>query len=345
MSQRPMSNTDEPTPAPSAGGPKTPEGKQRSRRNALKHGLRAKVLIPDEMIDDVMNRTTDFAKEFRPTTTYQEWLVGEIALATVRIDRCAALSIVDLQRRTNNAEPCWDLDRRRDVAALGAGLKRDPARVLPALEATRHGVNWLIEHWDGLAQVLVSLGDWDDEQRRLALDLLGTPAELRDGHRRLPGPADLPEFVQGQISRLRGLQDSYLNDQDEDQRTQAGFGMPTTDDPTTANLQRYERSCRRALRWARGELRRLQAEPADPPEPDPRPEPQPEPVRPRNGFDQLQDLIADGQKIPRFREDELLLAGDFAALDHFDLDLAITPPRPAAAPGSPDRRSRAGNRA
>src|SRR4051794_21702273 len=90
MSQQPTPHPDEPTPAQRPGGPKTPEGKARSRRNALKHGLRAKVLTPDAMIDDVRNRTTDFTREFRPTTTYQEWLVGEIALATVRIDRCAA---------------------------------------------------------------------------------------------------------------------------------------------------------------------------------------------------------------------------------------------------------------
>src|SRR3954451_3116613 len=105
MSQPPPTLSDVPAPATRSGGPKTPEGKERSRRNALKHGLRAKVLVPDEMIEDVRNRTADFAREFQPRTTYQEWLVGEIALATVRIDRFAALSIVALQRRTNHRRP------------------------------------------------------------------------------------------------------------------------------------------------------------------------------------------------------------------------------------------------
>ena len=348
MSHEPQTLPDAPTPAPRSGGPKTPEGKERSRRNALKHGLRAKVLTPNEMIDDVMNRTCDFAKEFQPRTVYQEWLVGEIALATVRIDRCAALSIVDLQRRMNHTDPCWDLDQRRDVAALGAGLKRDPARIRAALEATRHGVNWLIAHWDGLAQTLQSLGDWDDDQQRLALDLLGTPPELRRGSRQLPEPADLPAFVQGQIARLRGLQESYLNDQDDDQRTLAGFGMATVDDPTTANLRRYERSHRRTLRWAQAELKRLQAEPAEPTEhaqePPPQPKPEPTPLPPRHGSDRLRKAIATGTKIPGPGH-PAQFAGDFPTGNHFDLDIAIAPARPAAVSAAPARPPMAGKRA
>ena len=335
MSQPPQPIPSEPTPAPRAGGPRTPEGKQRSRRNALKHGLRATVLTPDEMIDDVIHRTVDFVKELQPRTVYQEWLVSQIALATVQLDRCAALGILDLQRRINNAGPCWDLDRRRDVGALAAGLKHNPARVRRALEATRHGVDWLLEHWNGLAEVLNDVGAWDEAQQRLALDLLGTPPELRSGRRCLPEPADLPSFVQEQISRLRGLQESYLNDQDDDQRTLAGFGMATVDDPTTANLRRYERSHRRTLRWAQAELKRLQAEPAEPPAT--APEPQPATGRPRVDFDPPRDVSAADKQVAWHRDPEPRLAGDVPAGNPFDLDLAIVPGRSVVIPSATAR--------
>src|SRR4051794_38015594 len=39
------------------GGPRTPEGKERSRRNALSHGCRAEVLTPDDLADTVALRT------------------------------------------------------------------------------------------------------------------------------------------------------------------------------------------------------------------------------------------------------------------------------------------------
>jgi hypothetical protein len=345
MRPQPQPIPSEPPPTTRSGGPKTPEGKERSRRNALKHGLRAKVLTPDEMIDDVITRTADFAKELQPRTAYQEWLVAQIALATVQLDRCAALGIVDLQRRINHAEPCWELDRRRDVAALGARLKHDPVRVLRALEATRHGVEWLLDHWIGLSRVAPDGGRWDEAQTRLALDLLGTPPEQRQ-IRYLPGPTEVPQFVAEQMVRLLGLKQSSLNDLDEDQRFQASLGMPTGHDPTTASLQRYERSCRRTLQWARGELQRLQAEPADSFTPDSKPEPElvPDPVPPRASSDPHRNVIAGGKPAPVPQNHARQLPVEYPTGNHATLDLAMIPPRPAVGPGSP-RPAGAGHRA
>jgi hypothetical protein len=352
MSQQPQTRPDEPTPAPRSGGPKTPEGKERSRRNALKHGLRAKVLTPDEMIDDVMNRTVDFVKELQPRTVYQEWLVSQIVLATVQLDRCAALGIVDLQRRINHAEPCWELDRRRDIGALASGLKTNPDRVQRALEATRHGVDWLLEHWDGLAEVLDDVGAWDEAQTRLALDLLGTPPELRH-IRRLPAPAELPHFVQEEISRLCGLQESFLNDLDDDQCFQASLGMPTGSDPTSASLRRYERSCRRTLHWAQAELKRLQSEPAEPSAPAPQaqaqaqaqPEPVPEPCPPRDDSHPFPDLRAARMMALGSRVADRPLTWTLPPQDHFDLGFPMVPPRSDNGSASPPRPAGAGNRA
>ena len=302
MSQQPQPLPDEPTPAPRSGGPRTPEGKDTLPPQRPEARPPAKVLTPDEMIDDVMNRTADFAKEFQPRTTYQEWLVGEIALATVRIDRCAALSIVDLQRRINHAGPCWDLDRRRDVAALGAGLKtRSGPR--PARPWKRPPRRRLADQALGRpGQVLERLGDWNDAQQRLALDLLGTPPELRSGRRR-PPRTGRPPAASSRGSSTGSGPAGFVPERSGRRPAHPGR-LRHADDrrPDHANLQRYERSRRRALHWAHAELQRLQAEPAEPPVP--AQEPQPEPVPTRDVDDSFRDLLRrpdDGPERPRCR--------------------------------------------
>src|SRR5258705_11727021 len=66
------------------GGPRTPEGKEQSKRNALKHGMRAKVLLPDDLAAAVAGRTAELADEFGPGSPYEEGLVGQMAPASPR---------------------------------------------------------------------------------------------------------------------------------------------------------------------------------------------------------------------------------------------------------------------
>jgi hypothetical protein len=311
------------------------------------------------MIADVTNRTADFAKELRPTTTYQEWLVGEIALATVRIDRCAALSVVDLQRRRDMTPEAWDLQRRREVATLGSSLARDPARGRALLETTTHGVEWLVKTWTDLIVVFQCRGEWSLDQKDLALDLLGIPRELRrssagvpldvGGHCWLPKPADLPAFVAEQIQRLRGLQASLLHDQDDDQRIYSALGLPVAEDRPSRSLRRYEQSCRRSLRWAHVELKRLQAEPEAEPRPDTQPQtmpvpdsvPIPDPMPPRRDTDQVGGARAARKTPGAVLKNLLRQLQDASPIDpDATLDLAMIPARPAVGHGSPPRPGR-----
>jgi hypothetical protein len=70
------------------GGVKTEEGKRRSRRNALKHGMRATTLLVD---DDGSSEGQKFRElrdaleqEFKPRTTTEYMLVDKMALALLR---------------------------------------------------------------------------------------------------------------------------------------------------------------------------------------------------------------------------------------------------------------------
>ncbi|MGH6898730.1 MAG: hypothetical protein ACREJ5_19615, partial [Geminicoccaceae bacterium] len=76
-------------------GPKTPEGKARSSRNALKHGLRAEkhVLLPDEDVVEFKSLEAALTDELAPEGALQSLLVGRIARAAWRLERAERLEV------------------------------------------------------------------------------------------------------------------------------------------------------------------------------------------------------------------------------------------------------------
>src|SRR5258708_20422882 len=107
--ERPEAPGPETPPAPArkrGGGPRTPEGKEQSKRNALKHGMRAKVLLPDDLASAVAERTAELAGEFLPGSPYEEWLVGQMALASARLDPRAELALPAPPRTLHPPPPC-----------------------------------------------------------------------------------------------------------------------------------------------------------------------------------------------------------------------------------------------
>jgi hypothetical protein len=266
--------TDTPTIPRRGGGPRTAEGKEKSRRNALKHGLCAKVLLPDEMAAAVAQRTEEFADEWEPASPYEDWLVGEIALATTRLDRCAAMALADLRRVMQRASLIWDKDRRMLAEDLGVRLGKEPTRVSRALQRSRQGCDWLIERWEGLARALEAGGAWDEDQRRLAFDLLGVPHTVRDDRGKVPPAKDLAGLARlaaSEIARLRRDQELSLIELDEAERAMSASGMPMSEDRETARLRKYEASCRRALLLAHSEFKRIRKSSRPARSSDPRP--------------------------------------------------------------------------
>jgi hypothetical protein len=72
-------------------GPKTPEGKARSCRNAIKHGLLSDIIVlGTEAPERFLDLSTELEQEFRPSTPFQRLQVETIAAAAWRIRRCWA---------------------------------------------------------------------------------------------------------------------------------------------------------------------------------------------------------------------------------------------------------------
>ena len=85
-------------------GPRTQAGKQRSSRNALKHGLRAEQsVIPGEDPADFERHLTEFDDTFHPNTAYERALVRQMADAEWRLQRISRLEAAFLSSAFDRA--------------------------------------------------------------------------------------------------------------------------------------------------------------------------------------------------------------------------------------------------
>src|SRR5258708_6677012 len=119
-------------------GPKTEEGKQRSSPNALKHGLCASVVVAEDA-RLVQQRASDWFDALKPQNEFQSWLVDEVAIISLRIDRCERMERRARDLKAMRAELCWEDDRRLDAVRLGGLLSKRPDEGVEELRPTPQG--------------------------------------------------------------------------------------------------------------------------------------------------------------------------------------------------------------
>ena len=275
-------------------GPKTPEGKARSRMNALKHGLCASVVVAEDLAA-VNQRAVEMFDTLKPQNELHCWLVDQAALATIRIDRCERIERRVRDKVALRAGLTWDDDRKLEAERMGGRLADRPGEVVGELKKTPQGCDWLIGRWGLLAHAADTASAWTPAQARLAFNLLGTPAEFREGvapgasldRRGFPvDPAGDPAAVaRAEIDRLEGHR-LLVVDLDEAERSLTEADLVNDNDAELRRLRRYENGLHKRLRWCLAELRIQSpyrcADPSLRPvwEVDPVPEPKPEPPTP-----------------------------------------------------------------
>ncbi len=85
-------------------GPRTPEGKERSRANALKHGLTGEgVVLTPEVAGEVERKTTAFEASFRPDDEAGRVLIRRAAVCAVRMERAVVQETAALSLRVEKA--------------------------------------------------------------------------------------------------------------------------------------------------------------------------------------------------------------------------------------------------
>jgi hypothetical protein len=155
-------------------GPRTPEGKAASRRNALKDGLRCETIEPEHHRLLIDARAEEWAAELRPDGAVQRWVVRRAAAASVRLDLCQEAEIERRAEAAERAEAAFERRERERVRRLAEGLPHHPDRIVEALESTAFGCDWLIDELGALAAELAEPdGYLDAGERERALRLLG----------------------------------------------------------------------------------------------------------------------------------------------------------------------------
>ncbi len=136
-------------------GPRTPEGKARSRANALKHGLTGEgVALPTEDRAEVDRRFESMQRELNPKGDLAEYLVRRVATMTVRVERCVRQETANLSTRVRHAEADFDDQRAAEVEHAFRNLADDPANLRRKLLRSIEGVDRLIEAWLGIKEDL-----------------------------------------------------------------------------------------------------------------------------------------------------------------------------------------------
>ena len=157
-------------------GPKTAEGKQRSRGNALKHGMTgAGVVLSDEEAGEVATLAGELEGEMKPSGKLGRILVHRIAVMAVRLDKCSRYDEVASAKRVRDAERDYDEARLAEVEALAATLDAAPAATVRGLKRTRAGIESLIRMGLVVRGVLdqTAREAWHDGHRERVNHLLG----------------------------------------------------------------------------------------------------------------------------------------------------------------------------
>jgi hypothetical protein len=85
-------------------GPKTPEGKERSRANSYKHGLTgAGTVLPEREAAEVERRVVAFEEELQPSGEVGQALVRHAATMSVRMERCVLHETAAMTDRVRRA--------------------------------------------------------------------------------------------------------------------------------------------------------------------------------------------------------------------------------------------------
>ncbi len=158
-------------------GPKTPEGKTRSARNALKHGLRAQkyVVLPAEDAAAFETLEAALMEELAPEGALQVVLARRIVAATWRLERAERLEIELFA------------ENHLEGASLGLALIRDCNRARAFETLVRYRGGTLAEFWRALRTLKALQAEKAAPQAEAA-----PRAEARPG---LPAPAPRPAIV------------------------------------------------------------------------------------------------------------------------------------------------------
>jgi len=273
----------EPSRKRGATGPRTTQGKERSKRNALKHGIFCQVgLLKDESPAEYAALLNGLRENLQPEGTLEEILVEKLALNTWRQRRLIIAETAEIRRATEFL--AWDADQQQTECTnkvsdysirFEGGLIQRIAnsevleRCLELLKELREGIN---KHGFDLksdSEILKKLyGEPSSEKWQQTLfdsyvTWLGT-AQCTDEERQQHGYATPQECqgyfleeINGELKRLNRYKTARASVESEKMKLEAlRRHVPLT--PQFDHLHRYEASLERNFDRTLNQLERLQ---------------------------------------------------------------------------------------
>ena len=241
-------------------GPTTEEGKIRSRRNAVKHGLAGKgIVLPDEAAEALETRLAEWRVGYAIHSPDDRWQFRHMVVNSLRVDQCQAAETALRIHEASRASTCWYVDRIHEAEQIAAGLTKRPGQAVARLRRTRQGCEWLIRQWQIIDNVVAGGLTLTEEQEVIFVSLLGVRPEF---HLECsPRPEDpIRETAAREIAKLQKLKADGLDELDEMECAVAEIGHPATSSQALERLRRYEAACLREFYRARAELLGKQAQ-------------------------------------------------------------------------------------
>jgi hypothetical protein len=193
-------------------GPRTEQGRNKSRFNALKHGYRAeKVILPDEDPAELQQRLDDWTADLQPRNSVEKYLVDRGVRLSWQLDRVTraqdartttqiieggvdeinlqAEEILEIGNRLfwDNRGPINFYPHRpiRDLnSSYGDSVPRtsfcdspddpdQPALLVRRLQSSAVGCQWMLDRWEELSGLIECQLPWVASDKLKAIRLLG----------------------------------------------------------------------------------------------------------------------------------------------------------------------------
>ena len=176
-------------------GPKTDGGKARVRRNAFKHGLSARTImpvLPQEDPKELEDRTQQAITAMKPRNPLELDLVCRAVRLSGELDRAERVATAHLAHRVRmdarsgtDTVSAEELKKVHDLgsrlffqAGIGLGYPEStgddyPAVIVRRLEESAEGCRWLLARWAELRNVLDRKAAWDYPEILRLVGLLG----------------------------------------------------------------------------------------------------------------------------------------------------------------------------
>ena len=185
-------------------GPRTAEGKERARMNAMTHSLTARIVLPWENEAEYDRRLERYKTGLPVRSELEEELAERAGQASWLMDRAMVAETARLTRLAEENPEAVAAREADEADALGNRLMfdpRGPAELYPSgeymqgqprtsrsedpedphappglvrnLKATRAGCRRLLREWSPMREMLIEGQNWQSEQKFRAVRLLG----------------------------------------------------------------------------------------------------------------------------------------------------------------------------